>query len=663
VTDKNGNRYLYGAIDPATETLTDARGNIFLWALCEIRDPNGNFVRYHYAKVSDPGVFGASVPGTNIYLQKITYTGSGIAEGPYAVTFVRDRELGEPRRADVHIDARGGFKRVTADLLRRIEVTLSNQLIRRYEFGYNENPYGDNRPGTAFNKTLLTSISQFGADGVVFNRHTFLYNDEARDANGVYRGFAAATDWAIGSDGVSSGLLGQGAASALGGNQSLTFGGHLYVGVGAGAEVTSKQGTAGVKVGFSQTSSETLITMADMNGDGLPDKVFKDGSGFFYRPNQSGPNGATTFGERVQLPTLPAISRERVTSTTVGAEAFIGVAVMVDANRATNRADTYFTDVNGDGLMDLVSGGQVLFGFINAAGVPTFSANSADTPVPIGVGAIDATNLLEDAAAVVAERAQQFPLLDTLRRWVAPYDGVISINAPVRLVQDTTVPAAEQEGADGVRVAIQLEGAELWFTTIAANDFDPKTPTGVTAVPVLRGQRLYFRVQSVFDGRFDQVAWDPEIVYTQFGAPSAPADPARTDVNNLAEFRYLASGDFTLAGRGASTVTVPLTGTLRLAGKFEKTAATTDDVKLVITKNGMEVFSYTFGFAQTGVVDISQDVPVAMQDVLELRARAGQVAASPQDIAVREADGFAPRIQCDRPLEHALRFGLAAHRK
>jgi len=45
---------------------------------------------------------------------------------------------------------------------------------------------------------------------------------------------------------------------------------------------------------------------------------------------------------------------------------------------------------------------------------------------------------------------------------------------------------AAYTGADGVRVAIQLEGSELWFTTIGPNDFDTKTPTGVTAVPVSR---------------------------------------------------------------------------------------------------------------------------------------------------------------------------------
>jgi RHS repeat-associated protein len=610
VTDKNGVVYLYGATDPLTETLTDAGGNIYLWALCKITDPNGNFVRYHYAKVSDTGVPGGTVPGSNIYLSSVTYTGSAGVEGLYSVNFFRDRDLNEPRRPDVQIDARGGFKRVTADLLRKIEVTFAGALVRRYEFGYNENPFGDNRPALAFNKTLLTSINQFAGDGTPFNSHTLTYYDEARNANGSYNGFAGATGWSIGNDGVGAGLMGKGAASALGGTTSTNAGGHIYIGVGVGDDTTSKEETGGIKIGFSRSTSETLIAMADMNGDGLPDKVFKGGGGFSYRPNQSGPNGATSFGPSIQLPTLPAISKERVTSTTFGAEFYFGLAVQLDLNRATTQADTYFTDVNGDGITDLVSGGSVLFGFINANGVPTFSANSADTPVPVGTGAIETTNLLEDASALEAERAANFPLLDTLRRWVAPYDGVVNITAPVNLVQDTSEARAQYQNADGVRVAIQLEGSELWATTIGPTDYSVKTPTGVGAVPVHRGDRIYFRVQSIFDGAFDQVAWNPNITY-------AGADATRTDVNNLPEYVYQASSDFTLGGRGPSTVKVPLTGVLHLAGTFAKTAPTTDDVALVVTRNGIEVSRRTIAAADTASLDLSQDVAVSQFDLLQ----------------------------------------------
>ena len=78
------------------------------------------------------------------------------------MVFLRDRDLGEPQRQDVQIDARGGFKRVTADLLRRIKVKFDGKLVRSYDLNYNADPYGNGSTGTAFDKTLLSSIVQYG---------------------------------------------------------------------------------------------------------------------------------------------------------------------------------------------------------------------------------------------------------------------------------------------------------------------------------------------------------------------------------------------------------------------------------------------------------------------------------------------------------------------
>jgi Salmonella virulence plasmid 65kDa B protein len=99
VTDKAGTHWLYGggsASDPAT--LADGDGNVFLWALREVRDAHGNTMRYRYTKQDDFGVAaaaepGRNEPGRNLYPQKIAYTGENGAEGRYAVTFFRDREL------------------------------------------------------------------------------------------------------------------------------------------------------------------------------------------------------------------------------------------------------------------------------------------------------------------------------------------------------------------------------------------------------------------------------------------------------------------------------------------------------------------------------------------------------------------------------------------
>ena len=617
VTDKNGVKYLYGATDPATETLKDGAGNIFLWALCEIRDPNGNFVKYKYARVNDPGIVGGSVPGSNIYLQTITYTGSGVTEGPYAITLTRDRELSEPRRTDVQIDARGGSKRVTADLLRKVDVTLNSQLIRRYEFKYNERPYGDDRVGTAFNKTLLTSITQFGTDGAPFNQHTFTYNDEIRDPGGNYLGFTAAQDWSVPSDNISGHLIGgNDRASALGGSETLGVGGHLYVGFNIFEG--DKMFSFGAKAGYQRSSNKGRLQLIDINGDGLPDKVFEDG-GVKFRPNLFHQNGQTAFADGNPRPAvnLSDLSREETESTTFGPEAYFG------ANVHTSRIDTfstgskYISDVNGDGLPDLVTNGSVLFNAAKPNGEVVFTPNSLETPYPVGPGAVDSADLLDNFTDIFEARIDQFPLMDSVRRWVAPFAGQIRVAAPVNLVQDTSPERAEYQTADGVRVAIQLEGSEIWSIEIGPTDYAVKNPTGVSSLTVQKGDRLYFRVQSRFDGAFDQVAWDPVIEYLSV-TPT-------TDVNQLDVYRYQASTDFVMTGR-PSGVRVPLNGVVKVGGVLTKLGTTTDNIEAQIFKNGVLHASRSLAANQTGTIDFSDlSIPVSKPsgagDQLSLRVR------------------------------------------
>ncbi|MGQ0837718.1 SpvB/TcaC N-terminal domain-containing protein [Actinokineospora sp.] len=605
VTDKSGSRMFFGgAPDTGPQpnaTLTDDRGNIATWSLRELRDTNDNFMRYHSVRVDDGGVRNASAPGRNLYLRRITYTGHGTTEGPYSVTFIRDRERGEPRRADVLIDARGGFKRVTADLLRRVEVKLGDQLVRAYELNY--------RTG-AFLKTLLGSVSQFGEDGNLFNTHTFDYFDDIRDASGGYQAFGSSTGWSVPGDDLGVGLRGNGEAGALSANTSKGAGGHLYVGYNPTAP--RKSNSAGLKVGFNAGSSDGLLALADVNGDNLPDKVFRSGGGIFYRANLSGPDGPTRFADTpVRLTNLPAISSESTRSGTVGIESYFGVAAQLDYVSTTTVSDRYFSDVNGDGITDLVNNGGVLFGYLDANGNPAYTANSADTPVPVGAGTASGT-IVGDQTAEFERQVDAFPLLDSVRRWVAPYDGTVRVDGRVRLVQDTSPERAQYLAADGVRVAIQRGDDELWAQRIGPADYVEFAPTGVAAVQVRRGDALYFRVQSVLDGNYDQVAWDPDVNYVGV--------PAGTDVNGLDHYRYRAARDFTLGGR-PSLVTVPLTGTLHLSGDAVKTGPTSDDVTVVITRNGAEVFTRTLPGGAAGSAPIELDIPVTANDVLSWRLR------------------------------------------
>src|SRR5581483_5512520 len=127
------------------------------------------------------------------------------------------------------------------------------------------------------------------------------------------------------------------------------------------------------------------------------------------------------------------------------------------------------------------------------------------------------------------------------------------------------------------------------------------------------GDRIYFRAQSVFDGSYDRLSWDPLIEYV--GAP------VLLDVNGRNPYRAKASEDFTLAGRSGIQSKLPLDGTVRLTGDLAKTAATTDDVTLLVLKNGTTLFSQTLTAAQVGSIPLSLDIPVAKLDNLQLRVK------------------------------------------
>jgi len=598
VTDKVGTRMVFGGAQATT--LTDRGGNIATWALREVRDTNDNVMRYQHTRVDDAGVSGALEPGSNLYPSRITYTGNGSTDGRYSVSFIRDRDRGEPRRADVQIDARYGFKKVTADLLRRVEVKLDDELIRAYELNY--------RTG-AFAKTLLASISQFGEDNQLFTTHTFDYYDDVRDQAGSYSVFDAATGWSIADDGLGAGIR-EGEASAVSASTNTGAGGHLYVGYNPTA--ISKSNSVGVKVGFNAGSSDGLLALADVNGDNLPDKVFRSGGGVFYRPNLSGPTGQPRFGDTpIRLTTLPAISSDKTRSRTVGVESYFGIAAQLDYVSTTSTSDRYFADVNGDGITDLVNNGGVLFGHLGPDGHPAYSANSLDTPVPVGTGGVSGP-VVGDQTAEFERAVDASPLLDGVRRWIAPFDGTVRVDGRVRLVPDTSPERAAYRAADGVRVTIQHEDTELWTQRIGPDDHIEFAPTGVGSITVNRGDAIYFRVQSVLDGLYDTVAWDPQITYTTL-SPS-------TDVNGLDNARYLASRDFTLGGR-PSVVTAPLTGTLRLTGDVVKSGATSDDVTVVISRNGTDVVTRSLPGASAGTATIDVELPVTANDTLSWRLR------------------------------------------
>ena len=241
---------------------------------------------------------------------------------------------------------------MTTDRLTAIEVKLSsesNPLIRRYQLDY--------RTGQ-FAKSLVTRITQFGEDGSEFHAHELNYFDDVGTPTpDSLSGFGASV--AVPGGGVTegSGLVSGIDGTAFSGEASATSQIHLYTGVGG----PRKELSAGFKGGSEGGEAKLSQILIDINGDGRPDQVFEEGGTVMWRPNAGSPT-APAFGPARAVAGLTGINRSSTQTLTAGAQAYIGPAAGIkDISRTRASEHVYFTDVNGDGLPDLVSGGAVLF--------------------------------------------------------------------------------------------------------------------------------------------------------------------------------------------------------------------------------------------------------------------------------------------------------------
>ena len=599
ITDKSGTRFIYGGDPDLNMPSGDAiladpgsSGNIFQWMLREVQDTHGNTMRYHY-DVVDGGNGGE--PWRQVYLKSIRYTGSGNVEGPYEIVFLR-----EGSRHDVAVDGRPGFKTVLEDRLKSVEVRLlteANPLIRRYTFDYADGP---------FSKTLLTRVTEYGEDGVTeFNHHSFDYFDEVSgETADVINGFGNTVNITGAHTVQGDTLLFDKTSAAFNADEAAAEQIHFYGGIALGYQ---KEVSGGVKVGADFENSTSKMALLDLNGDGLPDQVYQDGSNFSYRPNTGGPSASPNFGTKVALPSLSDIGHENSQTFTLGAEGFAyGVNGLLDVSFTQTGATSYMSDVNGDGLPDVVIGTDVFFNHL-VGGVPTFGSSS---PTPVASGApSDASGMVIDPQKGKSDMESTYHLVDPLRRWNAPYSGTIAITGQVQLAG---APPASYKTADGVRVSIQHDGAEIWTTTIGdPNDLAPRTITGLGSVSVSAGDDIYFRVHSINDGSYDAVVFDPTITYVA-GVPS------ETDENGMPIDVYSASSDYSYGGRALPWAT-PFDGTANLSGDLIKPAATTDDVAVEVQQNGLVVYRTTFGAAQTGAFHISVNLVTVAQQQIQVR--------------------------------------------
>ena len=171
-------------------------------------------------------------------------------------------------------------------------------------------------------------------------------------------------------------------ATALGLSTSTSWsvGGTAAVGIAPLVCLTSS--SVGVNYKRSESSSESRMALVDLDGDGLPDKVYVMGDTvYFCRQILDGDQNY--FADTIRLRNISHILEESSYSNTFGVQASLGGDGSASWTNSKSTISSYFADVNGDGLVDLVCDGQVYFNRLrdeNGQKIPEFSQYS-DIPV------------------------------------------------------------------------------------------------------------------------------------------------------------------------------------------------------------------------------------------------------------------------------------------
>ena len=552
VTGKDGTVYSYGGhgghVSDAT-SLTDTKGNRIKWALDRVTDVHGNFAAFHYMK-----------SGNNLYPERYTWTGFGETEGLYSIEFNIDSIATD--RKDVTSSGRLGIMQRDKGLLRKVTVKNNGQQLRSYSLNYEEGPFG---------KMLLKSIDQNDSrDGKVATQSFDYYNDlknglfsskpEIWKAEGEdYEAFLSHS--VRGCDDNLS-ILGGGAS------KSRTTGGGTMIGVGFTG------GTVNVGPSFSNSKSSNTgkVAFVDIDGDGLPDKLFKRGNELFYRKNMSADGKDLLFGKELPIQGVNSFSEGNSISRSLNADAAVevgitkklgaSVGISYTHSKDQDKTTTYLYDFNSDGLTDIAVNGQVYFNHI-VDGKPVFSPASNVTANPIiGEGSPIDKHFIPDYKVIRDSLEKEYPLNDAVRMWCAPFAGKVNIQSTIKKLSNQ---------GDGIIYSIQHESNGFM---VRDSLLQAGSKTNNLNCDVKVGDRIFFRLQSRYDGEDDRVLWNPIITYI-----SLPVGKDRYLSEDLKT--YNSKADYI---EGENNVAIfNRTGKVTLHAPYMK-GKTSDDVTLIVTR-------------------------------------------------------------------------------
>lgn len=597
IIDNKGTKFYYGRgkqkyndvnlQDINDSKLTDQNKNIAEWKLTRVIDVFGNCMEFHYSKEkASLNTLGIE----NSYINFIEYSGYDV-QSPlndynynYKVHFVwKDNN-------HFNYSARYGFLTGNIKLLESIYIDLNipndNDLtgftkngkrVRSYKFDYKD----DN----SFGKPLLIKLTQFGTDGTTeFNHHTFEYYDDVKEKGLFSPGTWTSQNESLQDEVIPNGIIPNTEPTDLGGSKSSGSSLSFYAGVGINDwQICNKNLTVGVQFGFNSSHSEGLNTLIDIDGDGLPDKVFIKEDKLLYNKNM----GTGFSGQSHAIAGRSQFFEESSSTNSFGVSSYFGLAISRDKSSTETDITTYFSDVNADGLVDIVADGHVYFNHIDANDIPSFSESSSGTSQPITGGTINVTDNT-DYAAKSKERANDNPQHDVVRVWEAPFNGTININAPVQLLPPSLTTDKDRrkfdEKADGVIITVQNGGIELERIIIFKDDYTIH-PINKSDITVKAGDKIYFRLMSgnahLSNADFDKVNWIPEIVYTSENGNQVNAIKNCYDVFGENLYEYNIGSDFLFTNEAG--IYLDTIRTVKIAMPFKK-QITSNDIRIQIVQ-------------------------------------------------------------------------------
>lgn len=571
VTSQDGTRFIYGQSAAARLQDYQAPHNTFRWNLERVIDVHGNTIDYSYEL--DTGQAGE--PWVQSYPSRIDYTGRDGKDAYYQIKLVRD----SGDRGDRMSSGLAGFKTLTRFRLDHVDVLAGGELVRRYNFHYKVG---------GFQKSLLEAVAVAGEDGVTeLYRHSFEYNTVPMRGDDEIDGFTPQETW-----------TGMSSSDDASHTESFAAGVQSFTGFGPpGCEPH-----AGLQVGGGGGATSTVRSFLDVNGDGLPDRIDRDGDVALNRFDPE--TGQGSFEPSTMPGTgLLAHTRDMHFDLGLGAHALGELANLGTAwvwSHAND--DRAIADVNGDGWPDLVNTQGSFDVQLNDLGTrfapPTpwqgFSFEGIDLTVP------------EESSEVL----ENFDLSNALRKLRLPFAGRIALTGAVQKTY--------AGGQDGVEASIYHNDTRVWKRFFAPADTASCAPgpddscSGGLILDVAAGDRLYFMADSIAETSADALSWAPNATYQGRDADAREPYGARI-------FVFDAAADFRLAGSPGGQWVAPATGTVRVIGDIGK-QATSDDVVVTITRTrGDEstvLYTRTLPAAQTGSIGDFPTIDVSERDML-----------------------------------------------